>query len=189
MLNKLVLKKGLFKKFFRSERGATDGILMTVGGLFIAATLMFLIPILSVTGQNDEIAQNVAEKAIADFLDTVSLKKVITDDDWNKLNSELSTTGNTFEITVEIQHLDENIGKKSVSGTGDVIGENVRYSTYISDANLEELEKDYPLRRGDIVKVTVKNTNKTMAQTVRSFMFKVTGKNDYDIMATDSRGV
>ena len=44
----------------------------------------------------------------------------------------------------------------------------------------------YVLKEGDIVSVTVKNTNKTIAQMLRTFFYKITGQGSYQVAASAS---
>ena len=172
-----------------------DNTLMTIIGLFLVATLMFIVPLMAVTERNDDIAQGVVQTAVSEFTDTVSNAGKIKAIDYETLEQRLSSTGNTFEIVIEVQHIDENPGKKSAITSGDLIGENIRYSTFTSEVldymypsgtDVDNMIKDYPLKKGDIVIVTVKNTNKTLAQQLRTFMFKVTGRGTYEIAASKS---
>ena len=48
------------------------------------------------------------------------------------------------------------------------------------------MAEDYLLNKGDNVIITVKNTNTTMAQTLRAFFYKVTGNGTYQIAASAS---
>ena len=48
------------------------------------------------------------------------------------------------------------------------------------------MTRNYPLKKGDNIIVTVRNTNKTLAQQLRSIMFKVTGKGTYELYASSS---
>ena len=69
-----------------------------------------------------------------------------------------------------------------------MIGENVRYSTF-TDEILQGIEKNngkYSLSKGDNVIVTVNNTNTTLAQLLRNFVYKVTGSDTYQIGASAS---
>ena len=172
-----------------------DSTLMTIIGLFLVATLMFIVPLMAVTERNDDIAQGVVQTAVSEFTDTVSNAGKIKTTDYEMLQQRLASTGNVFEITIEVQHIDENPGKKSIITSGNMIGENIRYSTFTSevldymyptDEDTDKMIRDYPLKKGDIVIVTVKNTNKTLAQQLRSFMFKVTGRGTYEIAASKS---
>lgn len=172
-----------------------DNTLMTIIGLFLVATLMFLVPLMSISERNDDIAQSVVQTATSEFVDTVSNAGSIKPSDYETLQQKLSSTGNTYEITIEVQHLDENPGKKQTSTSGNLIGENVRYSTFTSEIldymypsgeDIDNMIRNYPLKKGDNIIVTVKNTNKTLAQTLRSFFYKVTGKGTYQLAASSS---
>ena len=44
--------------------------------------------------------------------------------------------------------------------------------------------KNYNLKEGDIVNVTVRNTNKTLSQTLKNFFYTVTGNDTYTISAS-----
>ncbi len=195
MDNTLIKRKGLLKKQLHNENGAIDSTLMTIVGLFLVASLMFIIPMMSISERNDDIAQTVAQTAVSNFVDTVSNAGSIKPSDYEALVQELNSTGNTFEITIEVQHLDENPGKKSTSTSGDLIGENVRYSTftteildymYPTESEIENMTRNYPLKKGDNIIVTVRSTNKTLAQQLRTFVFKVTGQGTYELSASSS---
>ena len=102
-----------------------------------------------------------------------------------KFLENLTATGNTYDVNMEFKILDENPGKKSTQATRDKIGENVYYSVFTSQI-LEKLdnEETYPLKEGDIVSVTVKNTNLTLSQQLRDFAYKVVGNDTYTIAAS-----
>ena len=44
----------------------------------------------------------------------------------------------------------------------------------------------YTMKEGDIISVSVKNTNKTMAQTIRTAFYSITGSDTYQISAQSS---
>ena len=168
-----------------------DSTLMTIIGLFLAATLMFVVPLMAITERNNDIAQSVAQTTVTEFVDSATNIGAIKPSEYEALVSKLHSTGNTFEITLEVQHLDENFGKKNVTTSGDLIGENQRYSTFTTEI-LEYMypigmdSKNYPLKKGDMVIVTVKNTNEPVAGQLRKFAYKVTGKGTYEIAASAS---
>ena len=68
-----------------------------------------------------------------------------------------------------------------------VIGENVYYSVYTSQI-VESLEKNgiYTMKEGDIFSASVKNTNKTMSQTIRGVFYSIAGSDVYSIAAQHS---
>lgn len=153
--------------------------LMVVIGIFVAVILMFIFPLMSLSERTDDISQTVVQTAASEFVDKVSVAGKIKPSDYEAFAQTIGATGNTYEIGMEVQHLDENPGKKSVVTSGDLVGENVRYSTFTSEI-LEEMYKtggttnDYMLKKGDNIIVTVKNTNRTMAQMLRTTFYKVT---------------
>jgi len=168
-----------------------DNTLMTIIGIFLAATLMFLVPIMAITEKNDTIAQTTVQSAVSEFVDTVSTNGKIDPTSYEKMIAKLESTGNHFETTIEVQHLDENPGKKGDGQSVDAIGENLRYSTYTTEilSHMFSNEQDgtsYPLKKGDNIIVTARNTNKTLAQQLRSFLFKITGQGTYELSATSS---
>lgn len=164
--------------------------LITVIAIFLAAVLLFIFPLMSVSERSDDIAQSVVQTATSEFVDTIATVGAIKPSDYNEYIQEIGSTGNTYEVEIEVQHLDENVGKKHVSTAGDLIGENVRYSTFTTEI-LNSMynggnEKPYVLKKGDIVVVTAKNTNTTIAQSLRTFFYKVTGKGTYQIASSAS---
>jgi len=179
-------------KFLNNQKGAMESTLMTIVGLFLVATLMFIVPLMAVSERNNDIAQATAQTAVADFVNNAANAGAIRPSEYEALVAELNSTGNTFEITIEVQHLDENFGKKNNTTSGNLVGENQRYSTFTTEI-LDYMYPDdientinYPLKKGDIVVVTVKNTNETLATQLRRFAYKVTGRGTYEIVASAS---
>jgi len=161
--------------------------LITIIAIFLAAVLMFIVPLMSITERNDDIAQSVVQTATSEFVDTISNAGSIKQSDYDAYVQKLASTGNTFDIEMEVQHLDENPGKKSAVTSGDLIGENIRYSTFTSEIEAQLTQNgSYPLKKGDNVVVTAKNTNKTIAQSLRTFLYKVTGQGTHQIAASSS---
>lgn len=107
--------------------------LMIIIAIFLVAILMFIFPLMAVSERNDDIAQSVVQTATSAFVDSVSTKGKIEPSEYEALEQKLAATGNTYEIELEVQHLDENPGKKQATTSGDLIGENVRYSTFTTE--------------------------------------------------------
>ena len=138
--------------------------LMLIIGIFIAVILMFIFPLMSLSERSDDISQSVVQTATSEFVDKVSVAGKIKPADYESYAQTIGGTGNTYEIEIEVQHLD---------------GENVRYSTFTSDILAAMYPaggstNDYILKKGDNIIVTAKNTNKTMAQMLRTTFYKVT---------------
>ena len=91
---------------------------------------------------------------------------------------------------MEVKILDENVGKKSAWTSGTVIGENIYYSVYTSQItdiiSAPEGTGVYNMAEGDILSVSVKNTNTTIAQTIRNAFYSITGNDTYQIAAQHS---
>lgn len=162
---------------------------ITIIAIALAATLMFIFPLMAVSQQHDDTVQLVIQTATSEFVDSVTTKGEITQADYDAYIQNLGATGNTYDVEIERQVFDENVGKKVTATSKNLIGENIRYSIYTSDI-LSSIQSDpnakYILKKGDYIKVTVKNTNVTIAQMLRNFVYKITGKDTYQVGATYS---
>jgi len=173
----------------RDDRGSMGDSVTTIIAIFIAAILMFLFPLLAISERHEDIAQLATQEAVIEFVNKISTSGLIKSSEYDMFMQRLASTGNKYEIEIEIQHLDENQGKKVGITSNDLIGENVRYSTFTTAIFENEIFLEngaYPLKKGDIVYVTVKNTNQTIAQQLRGFFYSVTGQGTYQIGASYS---
>ena len=157
---------------------------MTIIAIFLAAILMFVFPLMSLSERTDDISQLVVESATSEFVDNIWKTGKITLDDYEKYVQTISTTGNSFEVEMEVNQLDENPGVKVSQAEMTKIGENIYYNIYTSQIQ-EELTKNgrMKLKEGDMVTVTVKNTNQTIAGLLRNFFYQVAGNDSYQIKA------
>ena len=166
--------------------------LITVVAILLAAILMFLFPLMSISERSDDVSQLSVQTAVNEFVDNSSTTGKITIENYNALVSKLNATGNPYEVEIEHKILDENIGKKSAWTQGIVIGENVYYSVYTSQI-MGEIEKNtngiYNMKKGDILSVSVKNSGKTLAQMIRGVFYSVSTNGNYQISAQHSRAV
>ena len=161
--------------------------LITIVAIFLAAILMFVFPLMSVAERGDDMSQLSVTTATTEFVDNSRAIGKITMDNYSILVSAIQATGNAYDIEIEVKVLDENIGKKSAWTSGTVIGENVYYSVYTSQImDVLESGSAYNMKEGDIMSVSVKNTNKTMAQTIRSAFYSISGSDTYQIAAQHS---
>ncbi len=160
---------------------------VTIIAIFLAVVLMFLVPLISVTERGDDISQTVVQSALATFVNEAATNGYISQESYDTLCSTLGATGNTYDVILEVQKLDENPGKKATVTSADLIGENVDYSVYTSTilATMSGAEGKYILKQGDKVIATANNTNTTLAQLFRNFMYKITG-NENAISASAS---
>ncbi len=164
--------------------------LITVIAIFLAAILMFIFPLMSVSERNDDIAQLSVQTATAEFVDNVSTTGKMTYENYNRFTQTLAATGNYYDVELEIKRLDENPSKKTAWGNHDKIGENLYYSEYTTQI-IDQLDNkgSINLKQGDMVSVQVKNKNRTIAQMLRSFFYSISGSDAYQIAASHSRVV
>lgn len=161
--------------------------LITIIAIFLAAVLMFVFPLMSVSERNDDIAELSIQAATAEFVNKVKTTGTVTEQNYSSYLQTLNATGNMFDVDVELKILDENLSSKVGQAAQDKIGENVYYSVYTSQ--MEDVLNDkhkYILKEGDMISVSVKNTNKTIAQMLKNFFYSVTGNDAYQIAAQAS---
>ena len=163
--------------------------LITITSIFLAATLMFVFPLMSVSERNDDIAQMSVQTATVQFVDNVRQTGRITANNYDAYVQTLSATGNSYDVEMEVKILDENPGKKTSQTSSDKIGENIYYSEYTSqilDKIYNSNTKAMKLKEGDMISVNVKNTNTTIGQMLKNFFYSISGNDTYKIAASHS---
>lgn len=159
--------------------------LITVVAIILVAGLIFVVPLMTMADRFDTTSQAEVEAIVTDFVEEIRTTGKITQEKYNKFLENLSATGYTFDVEMEAKILDENPGKKTLQTKNDKIGENVYYSEYTSQIE-EELEKNdiKNLKTGDMVLVTVKNTDLTLAQQLKEFTYKIVGNDTATVVAS-----
>ena len=161
---------------------------MSVIAIFLAAVLMFIFPLMSTAERGDDISQQVVQTATTEFVDDVRSTGKLTSDDYDNFVQRIAATGNAFIVNMEAKRLDENSRKKAAQAASTKVGENQYYSEFTSQIE-EKLGKApyvYLLKEGDIFSVTVKNSNVTIAQSLKNFFYSVGGNNTYSIVGQHS---
>lgn len=163
--------------------------LITIIAIFLAAILMFVFPLMTMADRTDDVSQLVADSAVTTFVKSVTSTGKITLSDYETLISNLSKTQNTYDVNIELQSKDENYGKKDSLGSDSKVGEASYYSSFLSQIE-EKLYSDgeYLCKEGDIITVTARNTNLTLAQQIKNALYTVVGNDSYTI-AAQSAGV
>lgn len=163
--------------------------LITVIGIFVAAILMIVFPLMAVSNTNDDISQVAVQSLVSDFVNNIAVEGKITQDGYSKFLTKLYATGNTYDVQFEHQIMTTNPNKTNI----DQLGENSYYSVYnatiIDGENGLENNEVYLLKKGDYIIVTVKNTNVTIATQIKNFAYKIVGKDTYQILADASARV
>ena len=139
--------------------------------------------------RNDNVVQENVELLVNEFVTDVQNTGIISQAKYQSLENSLAATGNTYNVEMEVQHLDENPGKKTTQANYTKIGENVYYSEYTTQV-LEQLESsttgEISLKEGDRIVVNVKNTNTTQAQTLKGSLLSFTNAGQYTIAASST---
>lgn len=169
---------------------------VSIIGIFIAAILMFIIPLILIADRSDDIAQLIVKTTTEEFVNEIIKTGKITNDQYIKFYDQLSSSGNIYDIDMEIKILDENTAKIVTDANSREIGSNTYYSIYtsqiediigVSGLNTENnRDGKIILKQGDVISVTVKNSSKTLSQSLKSFYHNVKGSEIHIIAATAS---
>lgn len=161
---------------------------VTVLAIFLAAILMFIFPLMSTSDRTDDISTQAVDAATTDFVDEIRSTGKITQDNYDNFIQTISATGNSYDVEMEVQVLDDNPGKKVTEAEYTKVGENYYYSKYTTQI-LDEVNSDKGamyLKQGDMVTVNVQNTNRTIGTILKDFVYRVTGNNSASITASHS---
>lgn len=159
--------------------------LITIIAVFLAAILMFVFPLMTISDTQDDISQVAVQSLVSEFINNAATKGKITEEDYNTFISKLYATSNTYDVQLEHKIMTTNPNKVST----DQLGENLYYSVYnttILDENNGVQSGEYILKKGDYISCTVKNTNTTLASQIKNFIYSIVGKDTYTIAASAS---
>lgn len=165
-----------------------DDILTSIIGIGLAVVIMFIFPLMTISDITDDISQLTVEVATTEFVDDIRQIGKITPDMYHHFVESIGSTGNTYNVEIEVRVLDENASREKIyKSQGVAQQENVYYSIYTSqivDNIIIGQDKNYYLKEGDIVTVSIKNTNQTISQQLKNFFYSVVGKGTYVIAAS-----
>ena len=156
---------------------------ITIDAIVLAAILMFVFPLMTMSDRTDDISQLTVQTATTDFVDNVRTTGKLSMDNYAAFEQKINATGNTYDIEMEAKILDENPAKKTTQATATKIGENVYYSMYTSQLLDTMGSNTLRLKEGDMFSTSVKNTNTTLSQQLKNFFYRVTGNDTYSIAA------
>lgn len=161
----------------------------TVIALFAAAVFVFVVPLVTLTERNDNVVQENVKLIVEEFVTDIKNTGELTLAKYQDFQNRLEATGNSYNIDIEIQYIDENPGKKLEQSNYTKIGENVYYSEYTSQI-LDQLEDkgQIILEEGDLIYVSVSNQNSTTAQTLKSSFLSFSNDGEY-VISADSSGM
>ena len=129
------------KSRFSSERGEIGDSFIMVMGFGLAALLMFIFPLMTMSDRTDDVSQLAVETATTEFVDKVRSTGKITQDNYSDFVQTIGSTGNTYNVEMSVQVRDVNLGKKVTQAQADKIGENVSYTVFTSKIEEDLREK------------------------------------------------
>ncbi len=161
----------------KNQRG--ESTLTTVVVIFLAAVLMFLFPMIAIGQKNDDASGMYVHEQLQNFVDKAALSGKISKADYEQLQSALAATNNSYDIEISIKISDINAAIKSATQNK---GE-ASYYTLFDKQVKDELQKNgvIILKENDYITVIAKNTNQTIAQSIRNILYGIVGKNDVAI--------
>lgn len=165
-----------------------NDIIISITVILLACVLVIVIPVMTMSDRIDDISQAQVEALVADYVDEMRTTRKITQERHDKFLANLTATGYTFDVEMEVKVLDENPGKKTSQTVRDKIGENVYYSKFTSQIE-DELKNNngvVNLNAGDIVVVTTKNSSASFGQKVKEMIYKIVGNDTANVVASKS---
>lgn len=172
---------------------------VSIVGIIIGAILMFIVPLVLIADRSDDISQLTVQTKTAAFVNTAIRTGKITSTDYQNYILALATTGNTYDIDIELKILDHNLNQQTVTNSyGMKIGENSYYSIFTSQIEekleISDLEDDNMLndsgkiilKEGDVVSVVARNSSKTLSQSLKNIYYTIKDEDLHIIAGTAS---
>lgn len=152
---------------------------MTVLAIGVAVIIMGIFPLMSMADQTDKTTNLNVQSATTKLDNEIRATGVLTLDQYQNFVLTLAATGNSYDVSIEAQIADGNLDKKEGTSSEKIYF--TKYHTQIMD----ELSANGKIifNEGDVVSITVKNTNTTIAYQLKNFMYKITGNNTATITA------
>lgn len=161
-----------------------NNTLLTFIVIAIAGVVLFVFPIMTISEKNDKVAMERIQAETTAFVDRIANEGELTEKALNEFESTINTLRPVY-TNIELQQIDENIGKKTSFGTSTVIGSNTYYTTY-NETIRDAISKNgkIPFKQGDIVSVEVGYTTKEgFAEGIKSAISGITGNGSYEPVA------
>lgn len=178
----------------------TNSTTSTIIIVVLIGALVCIVPLMKLTSRLDNVTQEKVESIIEDSLIEVTNTGKLTRSWYQNLENRLAATGNTYNIEIEIHHIDENVGMKTAQANYTKIGENVYYVEYTTqvlnqigikadDSNDLSSNDTIMLKEGDIIYLSAKNASPTSAQTQQSSFLNTTNVDEHVISTSSSKMV
>ena len=167
---------------------------LSIIGILIASILMFIVPLILIADRGDDISQLTVETLTAQFVDNIIKNGKITNEVYQSYLSSLQSSGNTYDVSIEIKILDKNTAQRDTNINNTSVGQNSYYSIFTSQIQERLASTDSNaglsktgqiiLKEGDIISVTTKNSSKTLSQTLKNIYYQIRGEDLHIISST-----
>ena len=154
---------------------------ITIIAIFLAAILMFVFPLMAMSERTDDVAQLAVQTATTDFVDNVRTTGKLSSDDYDKFLQTIASTGNSFDVDIEVQILDENPGVKTTQAEMTKIGENIKGSQVKTLCNLV---RDNNLTKDDSETFEIKINNTSDPTEINKLKNSIANGKTYKVEAT-----
>lgn len=166
--------------------------------IVIGLGVLFFVPLMTMTERVDNVTQENVRLIVEEFVTDVANTGKLTRAKYQNFEDQLATTGNTYEIELELYELDENPGKKTAQANYSKIGENVYVTSYTTqilpqigiktgNETVNASSDTLNLNKGDIFAVKVKNANSTSSQDIKSNLLNFANAGEETIKASSSK--
>lgn len=167
---------------------------VSIIGIVLSAIIMLIVPVVLISDRSDDISQLLIQTTTSEFVNDVITTGKITREKYVEFIQSLQSSGNAYEIDMEVKILDENTSQKVVNQYGHEgkVGNNTYYSIYTSQIEeiIENIDESAPqellLKQGDGISVTIRNSSKTFSQSLKSFYYKTAEEGIHILSATAS---
>lgn len=156
-------------------------VLVVIGTTIV---LMFVFPLVSMSEKSNNVSLLAVQTATTEFVDKVRTTGKLTLEDYDKYIATINSTGNSFDVDIELQFLDENPGVKTTQAEMTKIGENLYYNFYTSQVEQMLNENSIILlKEGDRISMIANRTNIPFDQILLDWIFPTSANGAGDKVA------
>ena len=109
-----------------------EDTVISIIAIISSAVIMFFAPTILIADRSDDISQLLVQTATAEFVNEVVKSGKITVENYQRFISSLQSSGNTYDVDVEVKILDETTSKIVTDVDNKKIGNNTYYSLFTS---------------------------------------------------------
>lgn len=152
--------------------------------IIILVICLFLIPLMQVSTQMDNITQSNVTHIVVNFVENVEKQGRITQNMYDKFLEDLGNTGNTYDIEMLHSHtivnptFDVNGSISTTTYEDNYYTNDILSTLYGGNADntmtveTGKVTGEYRMYKGDYFTITVKNKNITTATRFRNFLYR-----------------